>query len=468
MRAAVLFALGLGACVSPTSDDGAGSADSGTDSTPLVDDLTVDGLTLGVAAVKTVVTASWRTAEPVRADVTATFDGGSVTFSETEPATDHTVSLVGIPALTEVVVRVTADDTTATAEGRVTTGALPTWVPDLTFVSDAPDASEGGITITPVILPQGGGVLGIDDAGRVVWSWPPQDTGMDLRPYRAFESLDGSGVVYNGSADSDSTPAQIVTVKRDGSATTVAEVTGGHTDFAEYTPGGFLSLGWDIRDIEGRRILGDTVREVAPDGTERVVWNVWDHFTPDLDQPYPNLYVLDPTVEDWSHINGIHYDAASDDIYVTTTFNDGVIRIDRATGEQIWTLSNNPDDSDFRVPPTGEPFLALPHSVQVIDGGVLVFNRGVPSAESCSEAVDVALDETAFTAEIVWAHASADCLLVPFLGSAERLAGGNTLIAWTSNGRLDEVTPEGDIAWQVSTALGAAFGFSTRIASLND
>ncbi|MFN7142334.1 MAG: aryl-sulfate sulfotransferase [Myxococcota bacterium] len=452
----LLLVVVLGACVGPGDKPD-------THTTP--DTLTVDGLDLSLAKIETVVRARWETATPTRSDVVATFEGGEITVSEAEPTTTHEVLLVGIPALTRVDVRVAAEGTDGVVEGTVTTGATPAWVPDLDYHAEDPDATEGGVRIVPVINAGGGGVLAVDDLGRVVWAWPPEDTGSPLTPFRARLSRDGTAVLFNEGAQAVDTYGHVWRVGLDGEGATRTGLLGSHTDFVEYADGGYAALGWDIREVEGRKILGDTIREVSPDGTERLVWSAWDDFTPDLSQTYGSFYPADPTVEDWTHINGISYDPDEDDFYVTITISNGVARVDRQSGDLVWWLSDFQGGDFANV--DGHSRVEMPHSVQRIDGGVTVFSRGNPNNPStCSAVVDIALDETTWEAREVWRHETEDCLLVTFLGGAERLPGGNTLVSWTTAGRLSEVTPSGGIAWQVSTPLGAAFGFSEQVPRL--
>jgi hypothetical protein len=72
------------------------------------------------------------------------------------------------------------------------------------------------------------------------------------------------------------------------------------------------------------------------------------------------------------------------------------------------------------------------------------------------------VDQEARTASEAWSYTDPDRLLVAFLGSAQRLENDNTLITWTSAGKLNEVTQDGAVAWQISTSIGAGFGFSSR------
>lgn len=337
---------------------------------------------------------------------------------------------------------------------------LPQWVPDFTFSADAPEAGEGGFLVVPIIQTTSGGIVVLDDVGEVVWAYPEDDAGLGAPPMRARFSLDGRAILFNQMAISVDTPGFVVGVPLDGSPPKQVGITSAHTDFVEYTPGGFAAIGWDIREYGDRKLLGDTIVELAPDGTERVVWSVFDDFEPDLSESYGSFYVPDPTVEDWSHVNGISYSEAEDAYFVTMTFNNGIAKIDRATGEMDWYMGGA-EGGDF-ANPDREHLLTLPHSVQRIDGGVLAFSRGSPAAPgACSEAIDLSLDETTREVNRAWTYKSPDCLLVTFLGGAERLPGGNTVITWTTAGQIDQVTPDGDVAWRVNTAIGAGLGFSS-------
>jgi hypothetical protein len=66
----------------------------------------------------------------------------------------------------------------------------------------------------------------------------------------------------------------------------------------------------------------------------------------------------------------------------------------------------------------------------------------------------------------VWSYQSKACYKVYFLGDAERLHNGNTLINWSTSGHLEEVTRAGASVWNLRAQLGAGFGFIDRVQSL--
>ncbi|MES2644146.1 MAG: aryl-sulfate sulfotransferase [Myxococcota bacterium] len=454
------------ACTGP--NDAPADVDKGDDTAPpeIVDNtLTVDGVHLELAAIETVVNVRWTTAAPSRARVTASFTDGTVVVEESAADTAHAVLLVGLPPLTTVTVHVEALDGGGVDEATTTTGASPSWMPDLLWTADAPDAAEPGFTVVPIFLSSASGVAVLDRRGRAVWTWPTTEAELVPLLTRARLSLDGEAILFNNAASGVGSPGDITRVSLDGSTVETVGITEGHIDFVEYTPGGYASLGWDLRVIDERKLVGDRLVERAPDGTEREVWNVWDHFAPDLSRTYDHYYAADPDVEDWTHINGVTYDPTEDVYYLTMSYQSTVLKIDRQTGEQLWALTDT-GVGDFANPGEDE-FLELPHSVQPIDGGVLVFNRSnFRQGTGCASADEIALDEALGEASLQWHYASETCLLIPYLGSAQRLPAGNTLVSWTNAGQLDEVTPDGVLTWRVNTALGAGVGFVTRVPTL--
>lgn len=351
----------------------------------------------------------------------------------------------------------------------VTTGGLPAELPAVGGTA-TPDATAG-YRLAPMMTDTASHMVVMDADGDVVWSKQVIEVtpGDDPEILYRLEALpDGSGLVFNTQGGVPEADGHLVRIGWTGEDLGSTPIPGGHTDFALLPEGGAAMLGWEVRtyeyEDETREILGNTLLEVDAGGTVREVWNVFDHVEPDLSKRYPTDFPGSETlVEDWSHVNSVHYDAATQTYFLTMEIVPSVISVDRATGAQNWLLSGK--DGDFAAADPG--LIERPHSAQPIDGGVLVFNRRIPSDSStCSDVIEVGLDLDAMTAVQGWTYTGERCAQIGFLGNADRLHNGNTLVSWSHLGLIDEVDPNGDLVWQVSMNAGAGFGFVSHTESL--
>lgn len=401
------------------------------------------------------------------------FENGDGTERYSDPdsgGTEHERVLVGILPEVAFSFRVEIDDGDGyrcVAQGVGENGALPGGLPEWSM--DVADASSvaPGMNLLPMIssdgIPEHWLVI-VDESGRAVWAWSPSREANAVLTTRAWLSRDRQGVLYNSGALSADGPSSFGKVAFDGTWTVVATVEGAHTDFVELPDGRIAYIGWELREFDGQRLLGDHVSTVDESGLVQTLWRSFDNVEVDLTNEWSTgFYVPDPSVGDWSHVNGISVDDESGDIFVTMTVWDGIARIDGTTGEQEWFLGNS--WGDFSTQGTSA-LTALPHWVQWLgDDEILVFNRSDPrNPNSCSWAAEIQLDEGAHTATTVRDFTGTDsCTLVTFFGAAERLANGNTMIDWSSAGRLDEVSADNKTVWSLSLDVGAALGFTSRI-----
>ena len=58
----------------------------------------------------------------------------------------------------------------------------------------------------------------------------------------------------------------------------------------------------------------------------------------------------------------------------------------------------------------------------------------------------------------IWTYGGHRGLEVIVMGQGERLANGNTFVNWGSAGVLSEVSPEGELLWELSFSAGAILG----------
>jgi hypothetical protein len=291
-------------------------------------------------------------------------------------------------------------------------------------------------------------ILGPD--GHPVWALPTT-TPPAQGPFR-IRMMPGTHDLLAGetalSADAD---GRIHRIALDGSERGVTPLRGGHTDFDVAPDGTITMLGWDIRDVgDGRRLLGDTLRTVSPEGTQDTVWSTFDAIAPDLSQDWHSpFYVADPTVEDWSHANAVRWSEDEQAWYVAMRGVHSIARVNR-DGATAWTMGG----PGSRIP---LPELSNPHAVEPMpDGSLLVFNG---EKATCSRALRLTLDPARDSAAIAQAFTGEACLEVVFLGDTRVQSDGSVRVAWSSAGRLETFLADGSSVQRVDLPAGAIFGY---------
>lgn len=427
-----------------------GAATSGcTEDAQAFSDLSTEPTTAGA-----VLRARWSTG--LVGTTHAWYSDGVVSGLAPEESARGSAVLVGPGPLSTVrwqVVVETDQGPICSALQQATAGASAAGIPELTQTGSG--APGPAMVIVPVLGVDGSFLTIIDRNGRLIWS-----QAMDSHAYRAMLARGGGALWVAVPAYSDQDLARIRRIALDGTRTEERGILGGHTDLVELPDGSLAMLGWDIREREGRRLLGDTVVELSAEGVERRIWSVWDDFEPDLSNDYSNdFYAADPSVEDWTHANGLHYAEGEDAYYVTVATPSLVLKIDRPTGRLLWSVGAT---APTMQTPAG--LIYNPHSVQRLnDGSYLVFNR---EKEGCSSVVRFSVDEGAGVATALSRYTSPDCLQVVFLGDARQVLDGHTYISWSSSGRLEELDGEGAAVRQVDLALGAVLGFIDPVEDL--
>ena len=95
--------------------------------------------------------------------------------------------------------------------------------------------------------------------------------------------------------------------------------------------------------------------------------------------------------------------------------------------------------------------------------GMLVFDNGYHHLKLVSRVVEYRIDHDARTLEKVQEWESPAGAFSPVLGDAQRLPNGNRLLAYMLEGRVTEVTTDGDVVWDAVLELGAGVGRITHV-----
>jgi hypothetical protein len=191
-----------------------------------------------------------------------------------------------------------------------------------------------------------------------------------------------------------------------------------------------------VGGVPGTEIDGityaDTIKEVDVEGNMTWQWKVSERLPRDE-------YPLQPhyTREHYPLINSVLPMRDSRFILASMRSVSAVIIIEKSTGDIVWKV--------------GSEVLAQQHNAtELKNGNILIFDNGAfRVGESITYTRAIEIDRA--TKEIVWEYRDRSQMhnfFTPFMGSAQRLANGNTLLCESAFGRIFEVTREGYICWE--------------------
>lgn len=266
-----------------------------------------------------------------------------------------------------------------------------------------------------------------------------------------------------------------------------------------------------VAALDGHVVNDQAIKEIAPDGHVVWQWIAGDHLCEFgishdgfryLKRVTSSQYGPDPwgylEINDMQPLGPNHWFDQGDlrfrpeNIMIDSRKGNFVVIIDRQNGHVVWRMGPNfPDDAynaDRRL-----AHMNLPRSVDQISGqhDAHLIPKGLPGAGNLLLFDDQGpagfprvalgvyegsriLEINPQTQQIVWDYSAFRSGLPPwtfyssFVSSAQRLPNGNTLIDEGMNGRIFQVTPEGQVVWEyISPYKGhAVFGGQSVMTSL--
>lgn len=220
--------------------------------------------------------------------------------------------------------------------------------------------------------------------------------------------------------------------------------------------GGALLMSYVLQPVDmtaygGKRdaqMIDTIVQELDANRNVVLQWRASD--TLPLTDSYDDLTgeLVDPT-----HGNSIalHPDG---DLLVSLRHTSDVVKISRETGEIVWRLGGK--QSDFKF--TNDGGFSYQHDARWLSNSrLLLFDNGNKHENKFSRAVEYAMDEANMTATRVWEYRRQPDIFGQFMGNAQRLPNGNTLIGWGGPQTIaSEVTADGKLIFDIE--IGAPGG----------
>lgn len=446
---ALAAALAIG-CDEPVDDD---------DTTETYTEVQVEGVSWSLnPEIESLVLVSWTQLAPATAHLEYSFDEGEWLGSRAREVGEGTQEqlLLGIPYATDVTFRVVndfGDGPLSTGDFAATTGAQPPTLPPPELLAGDPSSFEptGRYLLGSVNEEYGGWVGGnywtfiIDRQGRVVWArlTPDRDFTIYVRV-----SADGDDILidqptywtdWDGGAGS-----RVHRIKIDGSVVQSYDTPGLHHAFVDLPDG---SIVWGAADE-----FDETLEKLRPDGTQETLWGCSEYLA-SIDYPL------------WCQSNTLYWHEGSDSfLYSFYTF-DSVLQIDHASGEVLRSFGQAPGSWSFD--PEDSAFW-FQHGCTFTDEGTLLTSSHRTVEDDEGVAREYALDEDGQVLREVWSFGLGEGIEILKAGEAHRLPGGNTLHNYGTSSRVREVTPDGEVVWDVSWGAGRLLGRTVLLDDLYD
>lgn len=208
-------------------------------------------------------------------------------------------------------------------------------------------------------------------------------------------------------------------------------------DMSKYVSGGRMNA----------NVHESIIQEFTPAHEKIFEWRAWDHFD-----------IRDVQLEDlrgsdirFPHMNAIEIDHDGH-ILLSSRHLSEVTKIHRQTGEIIWRLGGAHNQFTFVNDPLNGFYSQ--HDIRSHGNGhYTLFDNGNLHNPPVSRGVEYVLDTENMTATLVWEYRNPPGTSYSYyMGNAQRLPNGNTLINWAVGDRpkATEVRPDGKVAFEMN------------------
>ncbi|MSP57163.1 MAG: hypothetical protein EXR69_16435 [Myxococcales bacterium] len=221
----------------------------------------------------------------------------------------------------------------------------------------------------------------------------------------------------------------------------------GHHDFVELPSGELAYLSSTVREWNGWEVVGDQIVVLAADGAQRVAWDAFDDLTPVVLEHWSSTF--NPVGAEWTHANGLDYDADTDTFLVSSFYLQSIYSIDASNGDILWQLGGDGGDFSF----LDDRGFGPQHAPQRTADGVQLFDNGSPTYGS--RVVQYALDTTSHEATVVAEYPHPTGAWSGTFTDATSLGTGGVASTWAERGEAIVFNEAGQVAWHAQAGTGS-------------
>ncbi len=191
------------------------------------------------------------------------------------------------------------------------------------------------------------------------------------------------------------------------------------------------------------------LQEFTREGDMIFQWRAWDHM--DIaDTQVPGECELTSNYIRFPHMNAIDIDTDGH-ILLSSRHASEITKINRLTGEVIWRFGGEKNQFTIINDPLNGP--ENQHDIRAMGNNrYTLFDNGNEHSPKVSRAVEYEIDAENKTATLVWEFRDTPDKYSHYMGNAQRLPNGNTLINWGKNNlpKITEVRPNGEKAFEMN------------------
>lgn len=338
--------------------------------------------------------------------------------------------------------------------GAFTTGALPAEVEALQFSgTGAPSDSLAMIEVMITSSGFGGGVIIVDENGRIVWYWKGSGGFLMGTSRRA----NGNWVFHNDGRIIELTPDRR-TVRELPNASAATPYGTIHHDLAVTRQNTVYFIANESRVYPDSTVVGEAIWEWFPEqGRVEKKWSVFDFLS------WPADRGPDSDRANWLHMNSLAVGSRGNVLY-SSRATDQVVSIAPDFGSIEWRMGG----PNATIPVTGDAHFSGQHNIsEVAPNRILMWDNGRRRlVGEFSRGLELAVDPVTRTATKVAEFRGTPDRLQPIVGGAFRMANGNTLITYGWNGgeniNIYELTPANVARWHLVAPPAVVRIYKTR------